>query len=94
MSSVTLQVDLPQYSHSFSVHIKSTDTINDVKQEIARSCPGSPRSEGQRLIWKGRVLADSEQVSEVWQASPHYTFKYIARVQHIIRIRTSFVLFN
>lgn len=67
MAFVPLQVELPQYSRSFSVQIPESGSVLDIKQEISRTCPGNPRVEGQRLIWKGRILADAEVVEELWK---------------------------
>lgn len=72
MSIVELRVELPAYSHSFIIQVPLTYTIFNVKGEITRSCPGAPRAEGQRIIWRGRVLADDEKVEDVWKVSlPH-----------------------
>ncbi|OSC98659.1 hypothetical protein PYCCODRAFT_1438996 [Trametes coccinea BRFM310] len=68
MSSAVLRVELPAYSHSFQVQVPPTSTIREVKQEITRVCPGSPLPDGQRLVFKGRFLSDSEKVEEVWKS--------------------------
>ena len=39
----------------------------DVKDEIKRVCPGSPRVDGQRVIWRGRLLRDEELVMDIWK---------------------------
>jgi Ubiquitin family len=67
MSLVQLRVELPAYAHSFLVHVSPSCTILDVKQEIFKACIGGPRVEGQRLIWRGRYLVDSEKVDELWK---------------------------
>lgn len=67
MSSDSLRVELPAYSHSFQVNAPPQSTIRDVKQEIARVCPGSPSPEGQRLVFKGRFLNDDQKVEDVWK---------------------------
>ena len=66
MDSVVIQVELPQYSQSFSVKVALESSILDVKKRIADACPGQPRTEGQRLIAKGRVLNDTEMVKDLW----------------------------
>ncbi|TDL29609.1 hypothetical protein BD410DRAFT_892875 [Rickenella mellea] len=65
---VPLRVELPQYSRSFSIQVSQSGSVLDIKQQIAQTCPGHPRVEGQRLIWKGRVLEDAEVVERVWQS--------------------------
>jgi hypothetical protein len=67
MSLVQLRVELPAYAHSFLVHVPSSCTIFDVKQEIFKTCVGGPQVGGQRLIWRGRYLVDSEKVDEIWK---------------------------
>jgi hypothetical protein len=69
MSLVELRVELPSFSQSFSVHVPPTSLIIDVKQEIFKSCVGSPRVEGQRIIWRGRHLADDEKVEDLWKVT-------------------------
>ncbi|KAH8988617.1 hypothetical protein EDB92DRAFT_1947979 [Lactarius akahatsu] len=59
---------LPTYSHSFHVSVPSTGTINDLKREIEKACPGNPRMHGQRLIWQGRVLSDDEKMLDIWRS--------------------------
>jgi hypothetical protein len=67
MSVVELRVELPSYSHSFLIQVPTSYTILDVKGEISKSCTGAPRANGQRLIWRGRVLRDEEKVEDVWK---------------------------
>ncbi len=65
--SSAFRVELPAYSHSFEVQVNAASTIRDVKQEIAKVCPGSPSPAGQRLIWRGRFLKDEENVEDIWK---------------------------
>lgn len=67
MTSLDLRVELPSYSHSFQIRVQQESSVYDVKQEIARLCPGNPRPDGQRLVWRGRFLKDEERVAEVWK---------------------------
>lgn len=69
MSLVPVLVELPQYAHSFSVEVDSASSVLQVKEQIAQACPGRPRVEGQRLISKGRVLADAERIEQLWLVS-------------------------
>lgn len=66
-ATVDIRIELPTYSRSFSVHAGRSSTIRDVKHEITKVCPGSPRADGQRLIHKGRFVHDDEIVGEVWK---------------------------
>jgi hypothetical protein len=67
MSLVQLRVELPAYSHSFNIQVPTDGTVFDIKQEISHVCPGNPRSEDQRLVWRGRYLTDDERVNDLWK---------------------------
>jgi len=67
MSVVELRVELPSYSHSFIIQVPVSYTILDVKGEIFRACVGAPRADGQRIIWRGRLLRDDEKVEDIWK---------------------------
>ncbi|EUC59008.1 transmembrane protein, putative [Rhizoctonia solani AG-3 Rhs1AP] len=41
--------------------------VADLKTAIAEQCPGQPRPNGQRIIWKGRVVVDEEVVGDIWE---------------------------
>ena len=69
MSVVELRVELPSYSHSFIIQVPPTYTIAEVKGEITKTCVGAPRADGQRIIWRGRVLRDDEKVNEIWKVN-------------------------
>jgi len=64
-----IRVELPTYAHSFSVDVPNDANVLQLKQEISRSCPGSPRVEGQRIIWRGRYLSDGEKLEALWSVS-------------------------
>ncbi|KAI0080648.1 hypothetical protein K474DRAFT_1657456 [Panus rudis PR-1116 ss-1] len=66
MSLTEIRVELPAYSHSFLIQVPSTSSILDVKNEIQRTCPGAPRTNGQRVIWRGRFLGDDERIQDIW----------------------------
>ncbi|TFK55836.1 hypothetical protein OE88DRAFT_1652341 [Heliocybe sulcata] len=68
MSSVSLKVELPSHSLSFNVQVPLHSTVLDIKHEINRTCTGAPRVEGQKIIWRGRVLRDEERVDDIWKA--------------------------
>ena len=67
MSLVDLRVDLPAYSRSLILKVNVSTSILQVKEEIYRTCPGQPRPDGQRLIWRGRILTDNETVDKLWK---------------------------
>lgn len=67
MSLVDLRVDLPAYSRSLILKVNVSTSILQIKEEIYRTCPGQPRPDGQRLIWRGRILTDSETVDSLWK---------------------------
>ncbi|KAJ8086464.1 hypothetical protein AAF712_002106 [Marasmius tenuissimus] len=69
MSLVQLRVELPTYAHSFTIQVPDVCTIRDVKQEIFNVCPGSPQVNGQRIIWRGRYLADDEKLEDIWKSA-------------------------
>ncbi|PSR71828.1 hypothetical protein PHLCEN_2v12329 [Hermanssonia centrifuga] len=68
MAFVDLRVELPAFSYSFHVHVHRSWSVRDIKEEIMRCCPGEPRVDGQRIIWRGRFLRDEEKVQDVWKS--------------------------
>ncbi|KAF9483955.1 hypothetical protein BDN70DRAFT_873083 [Pholiota conissans] len=70
MSLVDIRVDLPSYSQTFTVRVPLSSSVSRLKQEIHHICPGQPRPDGQRLIWRGRVLSDDENIDNLWTADP------------------------
>ncbi|KAJ3542874.1 hypothetical protein NM688_g5926 [Phlebia brevispora] len=69
MTSLELRVELPTHFYSFRIQVLPEWTIQNVKEEIKRVCPGSPKVDGQRVIWRGRLLRDEEQVKDVWKSA-------------------------
>lgn len=67
MSAVAVLVELPQYAHSFSIEVPPASSVRHLKEQIEQACPGKPRVDGQRLISKGRVLADAEAIERLWK---------------------------
>lgn len=67
MSLVELRVEVPAYSRSFQVQVQAHWSIRDIKEEIKRACLGGPQVDGQRVIWRGRILRDEERVSDIWK---------------------------
>ncbi|KAH7917135.1 hypothetical protein BV22DRAFT_1135662 [Leucogyrophana mollusca] len=67
-STVSLRVEFPSYSHSFSIDVPPTSTVHDIKTAISHTCTGRPRADGQRIIWRGRYLADEERMGDIWKA--------------------------
>ncbi|KAH9927158.1 uncharacterized protein BXZ73DRAFT_90835 [Epithele typhae] len=78
MPPSSLRIELPAYCHSFQVRVTPTSTIRDVKQEIAKACPGSPSPDGQRLVWQGRFLKDDETVELLWKTSEEVQVIHLA----------------
>ncbi|KAJ7638674.1 hypothetical protein FB45DRAFT_787061 [Roridomyces roridus] len=68
MPPVDIRVELPAFSQTINVQLADSSTILDLKREIFRICVGGPRVEGQRIIWRGRPLLDTEKVQELWQS--------------------------
>ena len=74
MALVDLRVEFAAASHSFQVQVPQDASILDVKHEIKTRCPGNPREDGQRVIWRGRLLEDDERVADIWKVSlPHHS---------------------
>ncbi|KAF4619414.1 hypothetical protein D9613_005370 [Agrocybe pediades] len=70
MSLLDIRVDFPSYSRSFTVQVQPSCSVLELKREIQRSCEGQPRPDGQRLIWRGRVLTDDENIDNLWKNDP------------------------
>ncbi|KAJ7276264.1 hypothetical protein B0H12DRAFT_1084419 [Mycena haematopus] len=68
MPLVDIRVELPAFARTINVQVSDSGTVLDVKREIYRVCVGAPRVEGQRIIWRGRSLLDTEKVQELWQS--------------------------
>nr|GAT54013.1 NAD binding rossmann fold [Mycena chlorophos] len=68
MTLVDIRVELPAFSRSINVQVPDSATIQDVKEEISRVCVGSPRVDGQRVIWRGRPLVNTERIQELWKS--------------------------
>jgi hypothetical protein len=64
---VRIRVELPSHSHVFNMTVAEATLISGVKSMIESQCSGSPRVDGQRLIYRGRILQDNEIVKDVWK---------------------------
>jgi len=60
--NITFKSIKPPASYSLSVH--PTDTISTLKSQLANSHPSAPPSDAQRLLLKGKALADNKLVKE------------------------------
>jgi hypothetical protein len=69
MSTIDVRVELPTHTHSFNVQVPSTSTVLEIKEQIHRTCTGGPQVDGQRIIWRGRCLADNEKVEDLWKVN-------------------------
>lgn len=78
MSNISLKVELPGHSHSFQVQVPESASIENIKSEISKSCPGEPRVDGQRLVYAGRVLHNEELIQDIWPVSPPHTGRVVA----------------
>ncbi|TFK43384.1 hypothetical protein BDQ12DRAFT_674891 [Crucibulum laeve] len=78
MSLVDLRIELPTHASSFVVQVPESCTVLDVKEEISRTCPGRPRVNGQKLIWRGRYLADQEKVEDLWKSQDEPRIVHLA----------------
>lgn len=78
MSNISLKVELPAHSHSFQVQVPESASIENIKSEISRSCPGGPKVEGQRLIYAGRLLRDDESIQDIWPSPQHSRTLHLA----------------
>ncbi|KAJ7591201.1 hypothetical protein C8J56DRAFT_934964 [Mycena floridula] len=80
MAECTIRVELPAFGHSFVLNkVSLKSSVLDVKEKIFQTCSGSPRVDGQRIIWRGRFLQDSEKLEELWVSTaaedePHLVF--------------------
>ncbi|KII95326.1 hypothetical protein PLICRDRAFT_48289 [Plicaturopsis crispa FD-325 SS-3] len=75
---VALRIELPAFSHDFTVSVPASASVLDVKRAITLACPGEPRVDGQRLVWRGRYLRDEEQVSEIWKTEDETRVVHLA----------------
>ncbi|TFK99090.1 hypothetical protein BDV98DRAFT_551732, partial [Pterulicium gracile] len=64
---VSLRVELPACSYSFSVQVPEDANVTQVKHQISVTCPGNPKAAGQRLVCRGRFLKDDEKVCDIWK---------------------------
>ncbi|KAJ2073524.1 hypothetical protein GGH13_001941 [Coemansia sp. S155-1] len=64
----------------FSVHVELEQSIADLKQSIEASHHASPLAQGMRIIWKGRVLEDTDLVRSIYadeEASEAQTVHFV-----------------
>ncbi|KAJ2806976.1 hypothetical protein H4S07_003684, partial [Coemansia furcata] len=54
---------------NFSVHVGLDQSIEDLKQSIESSHQATPQARGMRIIWKGRVLEDTDVVRSIYTDS-------------------------
>ncbi|KAJ2882324.1 hypothetical protein H4R27_003508 [Coemansia aciculifera] len=65
---------------NFSVHVGLEQSIADLKQSIEASHHASPLAQGMRIIWKGRVLEDTDLVRSIYadeEASEAQTVHFV-----------------
>ncbi|KAJ3914823.1 hypothetical protein F5877DRAFT_49759 [Lentinula edodes] len=92
LPTIPILVELPAYGYSFTVHLPSeptstsaasSNTVLSIKHAISRTCPGNPQVDGQRVIWRGRVLGDAEKVGELWPVVDGYGGQGLKRIVHL-----------
>ncbi|KAF8597755.1 hypothetical protein BDV93DRAFT_527159 [Ceratobasidium sp. AG-I] len=47
--------------------VPSGARVADLKTAISERFPGQPKPNGQRIIWKGRIVVDEEVVGDIWK---------------------------
>jgi len=62
--TVTLLIKSTKPSLSFTLDVHPTDTIAQIKAQLAREHLRAPSADDQRLLLKGKVLADSKLLKE------------------------------
>ncbi|KAJ2814346.1 hypothetical protein FBU31_007324, partial [Coemansia sp. 'formosensis'] len=71
MKTVEILVRSPSVAtpDNFSVHVGLDQSIEDLKQSIESSHQATPQARGMRIIWKGRVLEDTDVVRSIYTDS-------------------------
>ncbi|KAF9509734.1 hypothetical protein BS47DRAFT_1373442 [Hydnum rufescens UP504] len=64
VESITLTIKSTKPALSFNLHVQLTDTIASIKEKLGSQYPRAPPPEVQRLLIKGKVLADNKLLKE------------------------------
>lgn len=54
--------------------VPSGARVADLKTAISERFPGQPKPNGQRIIWKGRIVVDEEVVGDIWKVGLLFAF--------------------
>lgn len=72
--ALVVQIELPSYAYSFNLRLPSSTTVLQVKSLVSQTCPGSPRVDGQRIVFRGRFLQDSEKLEDLCSPDDQLVF--------------------
>ncbi|KAF5393747.1 hypothetical protein D9757_000150 [Collybiopsis confluens] len=75
---ISIRVELPAYGYSFTIKVPSETSVLSIKEAISSTCPGSPIIDGQRIIWRGRVLGTEEKIKDLWPSDEE-----VQRIVHL-----------
>ena len=64
VDSITLSIKSTKPVVSFSLEVQPTDSVASIKEKLASQYPRAPPPEVQRLLIKGKVLADNKLLKE------------------------------
>lgn len=57
--------------------VPSGARVADLKTAISERFPGQPKPNGQRIIWKGRIVVDEEVVGDIWKVGLLFVFPFV-----------------
>ena len=64
VGSINITIKSTKPAQSYSLSVQSTDTIAAIKSQLSSSRPGAPPADVQRLLLKGKALADGKLLKE------------------------------
>jgi len=66
METVTLKIKSPSAAiPDLELNVKVEDTILEVKEKVSAAYPTKPRPSAQKLVYLGKILKDSERLSDL-----------------------------
>ncbi|KAH8113796.1 hypothetical protein DFH11DRAFT_1597469 [Phellopilus nigrolimitatus] len=63
LESIDLAFKVSKPAHTFTIPVSPTDTISSIKLQLATQ-PGAPPADAQRLLLRGKALADAKLLKE------------------------------
>ncbi|TFY80814.1 hypothetical protein EWM64_g3194 [Hericium alpestre] len=69
MTLTRIRIELPSYSYSLELLTPDEYTILKLKSLIFTAVQGGPRADGQRIIWQGRILADTVVIRDLTKSA-------------------------